>query len=120
MENADEALRDTYLAAMELGRAHNLPTLAFALLSAGASRGKGRTAGGVYLARTLNEVLAIAIEAIQEGAYEGLQEVRRGGARAPGGMSLSPLNTPPPPPVTSLPNPGTPRGVPGAGGQGFG
>ena len=75
VENADEALRNAYLASMELGRANNLPTIAFSLLSAGAARGKGRTAGGLYLSRTLNEVLAIAVQAIQDGAYNGLKEV---------------------------------------------
>lgn len=65
LEDGDKLLRSAYLEAMARSREVAAETIGFSLLSAGVFRGR----------RTLAEVLDIAIDAVEEGAYPGLREV---------------------------------------------
>lgn len=65
LEAADEILRKAYLAAMKRAEEKNLKTIAFSLLSAGIFRGN----------QSLDRVVEIGVEAIQDGFYKGLEEV---------------------------------------------
>jgi O-acetyl-ADP-ribose deacetylase (regulator of RNase III) len=61
----DELLRDTHVAAMRRAQENNCKTVAFPLLSAGRGRGT----------RSLENVLEVAVEAVGDMAYPGLQRV---------------------------------------------
>lgn len=65
MLEGDDLLRSAYLQAMKRAEEVNVKTLAFSLLSAGIFRGR----------RTLEQVLDIALSAVEEGIYPGLEEV---------------------------------------------
>ena len=61
----DEKLRGAYVAAMERAREHSIAVIACPLISGGRYRGK----------KTLHDVIAIALQAVRDHAYEGLQEL---------------------------------------------
>jgi len=60
----DERLRNAYCAAMREARTGSVETIGFSLLSAGIFRGR----------RSLRDVLTVAVEAIWENAFVGLNE----------------------------------------------
>lgn len=65
LEDCDKLIYSAYLKSMKLAAQHGIKTIAFSLLSAGVFRGP----------QTLQQVLNVAVDAIVDGAYEGLQEV---------------------------------------------
>ena len=64
-QGLDEQLLTTYVKAMQLAEANGIKYLGFCLLSAGVFRGL----------QTLENVLGIAVQAIKDNAYKGLEEV---------------------------------------------
>mmetsp|Transcript_14768 Transcript_14768/g.24036 ORF Transcript_14768/g.24036 Transcript_14768/m.24036 type:complete len:284 (-) Transcript_14768:1435-2286(-) len=64
-EEADKKLASAYASAMLLGRKNRLRTIGFSLLSSGIFRG----------GRSLDGVLQIAVQAVAENSYVGLEEV---------------------------------------------
>ena len=65
LKKGDALLRSAYLEAMRLAREHDCSTVAFSLLSAGIFRG----------GRSLDDVLMIAVEALRDACFEGLERV---------------------------------------------
>ena len=65
LKKGDALLRSAYVAAMRLARGNDCSTVAFSLLSAGIFRG----------GRSLDDVLHIAVEALRDACFEGLERV---------------------------------------------
>ena len=65
LKKGDALLRSAYGEAMRLARDHDCSTVAFSLLSVGIFRGK----------RSLEDVLHIAVEALRDACFEGLERV---------------------------------------------
>ena len=65
LKKGDALLRSAYVAAMRLARENECSTVAFSLLSAGIFRG----------GRSLDDVLHIAVEALRDACFEGLERV---------------------------------------------
>ena len=110
MRRADETLRQAYLAAMECAREKQAATVGLPLISSGIFRGH----------RSLADIVGIALRAVEDGAYSGLQEAHliahhadeiqalEGAARRlwrPG----APATPPGPPPAPPPPPPSPPQ-----------
>jgi len=65
LKKGDALLRSAYVEAMRLARENDCSTVAFSLLSAGIFRG----------GRSLDDVLSIAVEALRDACFEGLERV---------------------------------------------
>ena len=65
LERGDALLRTAYVSSMARAKEEQCKTIAFSLLSAGIFRGR----------QSLDTILAISINAVADGAYEGLERV---------------------------------------------